>query len=348
MVVARGGARGRRRRVLGWRRAVAVGASVGGTGRRGRGDRARAAARARRGAQDPGPDPVDDAGRGAPDRVETRVVAFANDAIGRHLPSTPRSLDAVLAASRFAPRSRRAASVESRTPSWSRPACRPAGSAARSRPPPTARPWSSSATSPSSDRLDAVRRDFVANASHELKTPAATIQAAAETLRPGGGGRSRGGPSVRVAAGARGRPSVAHRRRPPRPLAARVRERPRRARVVGGRRARGRAAPRGGGRRRRGSRWRSEPRASSRSADRRGISTLLVRNLIDNAIRYSHEGDKVHVEVDSDGGRGDAARDRHGDRHPVARTSPGSSSASIGSTGLDPGRRAARGSGSRS
>jgi signal transduction histidine kinase len=30
-------------------------------------------------------------------------------------------------------------------------------------------------------RLDQVRRDFVANASHELKTPAATIQAAAET-----------------------------------------------------------------------------------------------------------------------------------------------------------------------
>lgn len=32
-------------------------------------------------------------------------------------------------------------------------------------------------------RLDAVRRDFVANASHELKTPAASIQAAAETIR---------------------------------------------------------------------------------------------------------------------------------------------------------------------
>ena len=31
-------------------------------------------------------------------------------------------------------------------------------------------------------RLDSVRRDFVANASHELKTPAASIQAAAETL----------------------------------------------------------------------------------------------------------------------------------------------------------------------
>jgi two-component system phosphate regulon sensor histidine kinase PhoR len=31
-------------------------------------------------------------------------------------------------------------------------------------------------------RVDAVRRDFVANASHELKTPAATIQALAETI----------------------------------------------------------------------------------------------------------------------------------------------------------------------
>jgi two-component system phosphate regulon sensor histidine kinase PhoR len=32
-------------------------------------------------------------------------------------------------------------------------------------------------------RLEAVRRDFVANASHELKTPAASIQASAETIR---------------------------------------------------------------------------------------------------------------------------------------------------------------------
>ncbi|MDP9185173.1 MAG: ATP-binding protein, partial [Actinomycetota bacterium] len=34
-------------------------------------------------------------------------------------------------------------------------------------------------------RLDAIRRDFVANASHELKTPVASIRAAAETLRDG-------------------------------------------------------------------------------------------------------------------------------------------------------------------
>ncbi len=34
-------------------------------------------------------------------------------------------------------------------------------------------------------RIDAVRRDFVANASHELKTPVASIRAAAETLRDG-------------------------------------------------------------------------------------------------------------------------------------------------------------------
>src|SRR6059036_449266 len=34
-------------------------------------------------------------------------------------------------------------------------------------------------------RLDAVRRDFVANASHELKTPVASIRATSETLRSG-------------------------------------------------------------------------------------------------------------------------------------------------------------------
>jgi two-component system phosphate regulon sensor histidine kinase PhoR len=34
-------------------------------------------------------------------------------------------------------------------------------------------------------RLDRVRRDFVANASHELKTPVSSIRAAAETLRAG-------------------------------------------------------------------------------------------------------------------------------------------------------------------
>ena len=34
-------------------------------------------------------------------------------------------------------------------------------------------------------RLDAIRRDFVANDSHELKTPVASIRAAAETLRDG-------------------------------------------------------------------------------------------------------------------------------------------------------------------
>ncbi len=34
-----------------------------------------------------------------------------------------------------------------------------------------------------SRRIDSIRRDFVTNASHELKTPAASIQAAAETIR---------------------------------------------------------------------------------------------------------------------------------------------------------------------
>ncbi len=47
-------------------------------------------------------------------------------------------------------------------------------------------------------RLDAARRDFVANASHELKTPVASIRAAAETLRDGAAEDPDAGPLSRL------------------------------------------------------------------------------------------------------------------------------------------------------
>ncbi len=49
-------------------------------------------------------------------------------------------------------------------------------------------------------RIESVRRDFVANASHELKTPAASIQAAAETLSFGHRDGSERRSPVRLAA----------------------------------------------------------------------------------------------------------------------------------------------------
>ena len=109
-------------------------------------------------------------------------VAFANDAIGRHLPSAPSTLDTVL------PFTLRTAIEESRA--HGRPSSVLVETGVPTR-------WLRGTITPAADgatlvvvrdvteqrQLDAVRRDFVANASHELKTPAATIQAAAETLR---------------------------------------------------------------------------------------------------------------------------------------------------------------------
>jgi signal transduction histidine kinase len=109
-------------------------------------------------------------------------VAFANDAIGRHLPSAPSTLDTVL------PFTLRTAIEESRAHSKPSSVLVETGVPTR---------WLRGTVTPAADgatlvvvrdvteqrQLDAVRRDFVANASHELKTPAATIQAAAETLR---------------------------------------------------------------------------------------------------------------------------------------------------------------------
>ena len=110
---------------------------------------------------------------------------FANDALATHLGGAPASLSELFptelqrAARRTsASGTTNAVEVETGVPSrWLRASSQPAGDGGSVlvvvRDVTDAR------------RLDAVRRDFVANASHELKTPAASIRAAAETLRNG-------------------------------------------------------------------------------------------------------------------------------------------------------------------
>lgn len=151
-------------------------------------------------------------------------------------------------------------------------------------------------------RLEAVRRDFVANASHELKTPAASIQAAAETIR----------------AAARDDPDVV-----PRFSAQLEREAIRLSRIVedlldlsrlesGSElvdRVRLDAVVRD-------ETARFEARAKQANirlgVDARAVSevrgsardlALLVRNLIDNAVRYTPPGGSVEIKV-ADGNNG--------------------------------------------
>ena len=109
-------------------------------------------------------------------------AVFANAPLVLHLGSSPFDMDALLPLELQKAARRSAESgvasrleVETGTPSrWLRAACMPIGD-------------DGSLLVVVGDvtearRLDAIRRDFVANASHELKTPAASIQAAAETL----------------------------------------------------------------------------------------------------------------------------------------------------------------------
>jgi signal transduction histidine kinase len=109
-------------------------------------------------------------------------VLVANAAVERHLDGRPSSVQAVLplglreAARRAtSERTPQSAEVETGHPArWLRGDAIPVGEAGEVllvvRDVTEAR------------RMDQVRRDFVANASHELKTPAASIQAAAETI----------------------------------------------------------------------------------------------------------------------------------------------------------------------
>jgi signal transduction histidine kinase len=150
-------------------------------------------------------------------------------------------------------------------------------------------------------RSEQVRRDFVANASHELKTPAATIQAAAETIRT---------------AAVEDQSVIPH-------FASQLeREAARLSRIVSdlldlsrlesgsvleetvaldaivrdeGERFEEPAAEAGVGLSIDAS---SEPRVRGSARD----LVLLVRNLVDNAIRYTGPGGEVHVELTADEG----------------------------------------------
>ena len=108
-------------------------------------------------------------------------TAFANAALERHLGARPASaaqlypLDVREAVRRAASSSEPATvEVERSTPArWLRVTAAPAGDG-------SVLVVVTDVTD--ARRIERVRRDFVANASHELKTPAASIQAAAETL----------------------------------------------------------------------------------------------------------------------------------------------------------------------
>jgi two-component system phosphate regulon sensor histidine kinase PhoR len=149
-------------------------------------------------------------------------------------------------------------------------------------------------------RVEAMRRDFVANTSHELKTPVAAIQAAAETLRDAV--RQDPGAAPRFAEQLHGDALRLSRivadlldlsrlesespvRRPVRldRLAAQEADRLREQAELSGVTIEVNA----------------EPVSVQGSAE---DLALLVRNLLDNAVRYSPDGGRVRVGVDSHDG----------------------------------------------
>jgi signal transduction histidine kinase len=223
-------------------------------------------------------------------------VVFTNEAASRHLATVPTSLATIL------PLALRGAILECRAEGAPVSVEIETGVPAR---------WLSAAITPAEDastlvvvrdvterrRLEAMRRDFVANASHELKTPAATIRAAAETLRQA----------------ALDDPSVV-----PRFAGQLEHEAVRLSRIVSdlldlSRLESGSALDEFVSL---GATAREEAQRLEEAADRAGVTVevraserpgvrgshrdlaLLVRNLIDNAIRYSHEGGKVTVDVE--------------------------------------------------
>ena len=111
-----------------------------------------------------------------------RQTAFANEALERHLGTRPDTLGQVYPPSLRGTIERASetdqvevAEIETGAPTrWLRVTATPTGS--------DGAVLAVIADVTEARRLDSIRRDFVANASHELKTPAASIQAAAETL----------------------------------------------------------------------------------------------------------------------------------------------------------------------
>jgi signal transduction histidine kinase len=226
-------------------------------------------------------------------------IAFANEAISRLLPATPASLDALL------PLTLRTAVLEGRRRRDTTTMVLETGVPTR---------WLRATIAPAEDggilvvirdvteqhRLEGVRRDFVANASHELKTPAATIQAAAETLRHAA---TDDPPAVARFASQLEREAVR--------LSRIVADLLDLSRLESGSTLEDVVSL--------GATARDEARRLESAAEQAGVSlrvvtegerpvrgsqqdlALLVRNLIDNAVRYSREGGSVSIDVRSDG-----------------------------------------------
>jgi len=150
-------------------------------------------------------------------------------------------------------------------------------------------------------RVEAMRRDFVADASHELKTPAAAIQAAAETVERAVGDDP--GSAARFATQLRRDATRLSRIVSDLLDLSRLEtERPdldpvRLDRVVAEEADRLRPVAVGSG-------VRLEPDVAPVSVrGARGDLALLVRNLLDNAVRYSPEGGRVDVRLAERDGR---------------------------------------------
>jgi len=227
------------------------------------------------------------------------AIAFANEALAALLPSAPASLDTLL------PLALRNAIIDVRQDGEPASIVLETGVPTR---------WLRAAIAPAEEgailvvvrdvteqhRLEAVRRDFVANASHELKTPAATIQAAAETLRQAADDDP---PAVARFASQLEREAVR--------LSRIVADLLDLSRLESGSTLEDVVSL--------GATARDEAQRLEDVAERAGVSlvivtegerpvrgsqqdlALLIRNLIDNAVRYSREGGSVSIEVRSDG-----------------------------------------------
>ena len=181
-------------------------------------------------------------------------------------------------------------------------------------------------------QLAAMRRDFVANASHELKTPVASIRATAETLR----------------AGAIDDPTAAHRftdqleREAIRlsHILADLLDLSRletgsdgdERRPAGPRRGRGGQPARGVARTIEACSSGHRPPTCRRCRGSARDLALLVRNLVDNAIRYTQPGGEVDVRVLGEDGLVVASRATTRGSGSHSAICPASSSASTAST----------------